>query len=233
MCLGQNEGLVVPAEIACGVVAGPLFVSSFVAIGARRTGYDWRRHPVSSLAAGRGGWSQRTNFAFTGALYCIAARGLARCSKRTAGPRAVPMLIFGVGSGLIGSGLFVTDPVAGFPPSAGDSADPDRPRPLVPTRTGTLHNLCAIPIFVGIPVAALVYATSAARKKEYRWASYSACSAVAMTGSFALFGAAFGGASRFAGRGGVYQRISISIGFGWLSALSVRAWRAVLLSPRP
>jgi hypothetical protein len=54
-----------------------------------------------------------------------------------------------------------------------------------------------------------------------------------MTGSFALFGAAFGGASRFAGRGGVYQRISISIGFGWLSALSVRAWRAVLLSPRP
>jgi hypothetical protein len=95
-----------------------------------------------------------------------------------------------------------------------------------------LHNLCAIPIFAGIPVAALICAASAARKGKYRWASYSAGSAIAMTGSFVLFGAAFGGAPRLAGQGGAFQRISIAAGFGWLSALSLRTLSAILLSRR-
>lgn len=50
----ESKALMVPIELACGVVAGPLFVSGFTAIGARRAGYDWRRHAVSSLADG---WS--------------------------------------------------------------------------------------------------------------------------------------------------------------------------------
>jgi hypothetical protein len=43
-----------------------------------------------------------------------------------------------------------------------------------------------------------------------------------MTSAFVLFGAAFGGAPRLAGLGGVMQRVSIAAGFGWLSALSLR-----------
>lgn len=236
MSLGQSNAPAVPTEIACGVVAGPLFVSSFTAIGARRAGYDWRRHAVSSLADGRGGWSQRANFALTGALYCIAAHGLARSlsrtPSRTLGPRVIPALIFGVGGGLVGSGLFVTDPLAGFPPSPREHDDPDRAWSAAPTRRGRLHNLCAIPIFAGIPVAALICATSAARRGEYRWASYSAGSAIAMTSAFMLFGAAFGGAPRLAEQGGFFQRISITTGFGWLSALSLRTLSAVLRSRR-
>jgi hypothetical protein len=227
MSVCPSKALVVPSEIACGVLAGPLFVSSFTVIGARRAGYDWRRHAVSSLAAGRGGWSQRANFAVAGALYCIAAHGLARGPKRTVGPHVVPALIFGVGGGLVGSGLFVTDPVAGFPPSSRDQDGADRPLPSAPTRSGTLHNLCALPIFAGIPAAALTCAASAARRAEYRWASYSAGSAIAMTSACGLFGAAFGGAPRLAGRGGVFQRISITAGFGWLSALSFRTLSSV------
>jgi Protein of unknown function (DUF998) len=222
MSAGQSKALVVATEVACGVVAGPLFVSSFTVIGARRAGYDWRRHAVSSLAAGQGRWSQRANFALTGALYCIAAHGLARSPRRTVGPRVVPALIFGVGVGLVGSGLFVTDPVAGFPPSSRDQDGADGALPVAPTRSGKLHNLCALPIFAGIPAAALTCATSAARRGEYCWASYSAGSAIAMTSAFVLFGAAFGGAPRLAGRGGVFQRISVTAGFGWLSALSLR-----------
>lgn len=225
---GQTESRAVPAELACGVAAGPLFVSSFAAIGARRAGYDWRRHSVSSLADGRGGWLQRANFIVTGSLYCIAAHGLARASKQTAGPRVVAALMFGVGGGLVGSGVFLTDPVAGFPPSPRDNDQTDRPPSVVPTREGTLHNLCAIPIFAGIPIAALTCAVSAARRGEYRWASYSAGSAIAMTSATVLFGAAFGGASRLGGRGGVLQRVSIATGFGWLSALSRRAFTSAL-----
>ena len=92
-----------------------------------------------------------------------------------------------------------------------------------PTREGTLHNLCAIPVFAGIPIAAMTAAISAARRGEYRWAGYSAGSAVAMTLASARFGAAFGGAPRLAGRGGLCQRVSITTGFSWLSALSLHA----------
>jgi hypothetical protein len=141
----------------------------------------------------------------------------------------VPALIFGVGGGLVGSGLFVTDPVAGFPPSCADQDD--RARPVAPTRSGRLHNLFALPIFAGIPVAGITCAVSAARRREYRWASYSTASAVAMTGAFALFGAAFGGTPPLAGRGGIFQRISIMAGFGWLSALSLRALTSVPPAP--
>lgn len=228
MSSGQCKSRLVPAELVCGVAAGPLFVSTFIAIGARRDGYDWRRHAVSSLAAGRRGWLQRANFIVTGSLVCIAAHGLARSSKQTRGPGVVPTLIFGVGGGLIGSGLFVTDPVAGFPPSPGGHDEAGRAPSVVPTRQGRLHNLCAIPIFAGIPIAALTCATFAGRRGEYRWASYSAGSASAMTSAFVLFGAAFGGVPRLAGRGGVMQRVSIATGFGWLSALSLRALASAL-----
>ncbi len=228
MSSGQRKSRVVPAELACGVAAGPLFVSGFTAIGARRAGYDWRRHAVSSLAAGRGGWLQRANFIVTGSLFCIAAHGLARGPKQTRGSRVVPTLTFGVGGGLIGSGLFVTDPVAGFPPSPGDHDEAGRAPPVVPTREGTLHNVCAIPIFAGIPVAGLTCATFAVGHGQYLWASYSAGSAIAMTSTFVLFGAAFGGAPRLDGRGGVMQRAAIATGFGWLSVLSLRALTAAL-----
>jgi hypothetical protein len=215
----------VTTKIACGVVAGPVFVGVFTVLGARRTGYDWRRHAVSSLAVGREGWGQRANFMLVGGLYCVAARGLAHSSSRVVGPAVVPALVFAAGVGLIGSGAFVTDPVAGFPPehAAGDAFAASAE--VAPTRAGQLHNLCAIPIFVGLPVATLVDAGSAVRRREYRWAVYCAGSALGMASACALFGAAFGGVPTLVPRGGLFQRISIATGFGWLSALSCRALR--------
>ena len=154
----------VRAKTACGVVAGPVFVGAFTTIGARRAGYDWRRHPVSSLATGPEGWAQRANFMLIGGLYCIAAQGLSHSSRRPVGPSVVPALIFGAGLGLIGSGLFVTDPVAGFPSLEHGSEGAEGALPVQGvTREGGLHNLCAIPIFAGVPVAALTCAGSGAR----------------------------------------------------------------------
>ncbi|MDA8395069.1 MAG: DUF998 domain-containing protein [Candidatus Dormibacteraeota bacterium] len=215
------------AALSWGTLAGPLFVTAFTAIGARRPGYDWRRLPVSSLALGHHGWLQRANFMVAGALYCCASRDLGRGPGRRVGSRAVPLLVGGVGIGLVGSGVFVTDPVGGFPPptsgeegiplvGAGDSG---------PTLGGRLHNLFAIPIFAGIPVAALTSAATAVRGRDYRWAAYSVGSAISVVGTFALFAAALAPSSRLAHGGGIFQRLSIGVGFGWLSALSVRASR--------
>jgi hypothetical protein len=222
-----GDGLVVKAKIACGVVAGPVFVGAFTVLGARRAGYDWRRHAVSSLAVGCEGWGQRANFILVGGLYCVAARSLARSSSRVVGPAMVPTLVFAAGVGLIGSGVFVTDPVAGFPPGQAAAGGCAAIAEVAPTRRGQLHNLCAIPIFVGLPVAALVDAGSAVRRREYQWAAWCAASAIGMASASALFGAAFGGAPTLVSRGGLFQRLSIATGFGWLSALSFRALRPV------
>jgi hypothetical protein len=92
-----------------------------------------------------------------------------------------------------------------------------------PTREGKLHNVCAVPIFAGIPLASLASAVAAARRADYRWASYSAVSGLVMVGSFVLMGSAFGGVPRLGGKGGIFQRTSIASGFGWLTALSLRS----------
>jgi Protein of unknown function (DUF998) len=184
---------------------------------------------VVLVAAGVVSSVQRANFTLVGGLYCLAAQGLAQSPGRAVGPSVVPALIFGVGVGLIGSGVFVTDPIQGFSSSQDPSDDAySALRAPKATPQGRLHNLCAIPIFAGIPIAALVCAGSAAHRRQCRWAAHCAGSAIGMTGAFALFGAAFGETSPLTGRGGVFQRISIAIGFGWLSALSLRALRPAL-----
>jgi hypothetical protein len=127
-----------------------------------------------------------------------------------------------MGLGLIGSGIFVTDPIAGYPPQ-GNLEDGGAAEEVPRTREGTLHNLCAVPIFFGIPLAGTVSAIAAARRRDSGWASYSACSTVAMFASVALMSKAFGGDPRFAGKGGLFQRIAITSGLGWASALSFRA----------
>ncbi len=140
------------AQLLCGAIAGPLFASAFTAIGATRAGYDWERLPVSSLAIGRHGWLQRLNFVVAGVLYSCAGAGLRRSANRRAGPRAVPALVAGAGVGLIGSGMFVTDPVGGSPPrSPGGAGLGHAGSGAAPTRAGRLHSLFAIPVFAGIP----------------------------------------------------------------------------------
>jgi hypothetical protein len=180
--------------------------------GHRRAGYDARRHPVSSLALGPGGLVQRANFIVTGSLYLAGSVGLARArrSRLISRPRAI--MIGAAGIGLIGSGVFNTDPVSGYPPGT-------PPLPIPPTETGVLHNLCAIPIFVGIPAAALLSARSAIRTGDTAWAVYSCATAAVMVATAALFGQAFAQKPTLVASGGLLQRISISSGFAWLTAL--------------
>jgi hypothetical protein len=209
--------------LGAGAAAGPLFVGAFIVLGSRKAGYDARRHPISSLALGQGGWLQRANFVTTGLLYLGGAAGLARRPRGVAGSGAAAALIAAAGAGLVGSGVFVTDPVGGFPPGL--------PTPDQPSRTGMLHGLSALPIFLGIPALALLSALRFAKRHDRGWAWYSGASGALMAITFALFGAAFGQAPRLAPWGGLIQRTCVATGFGWLTALFFLARQNLLRQP--
>ncbi len=185
--------------LCCGVVARPLFVTAFLAGGARRPGYDPRRHPVSSLALGAGGGVQAANFAVTGVLYLALAAGLARTPEPAGDTRAGPVLIGAAAVGLLGAGAFATDPVSGYPPGT----------PGTPARyssSGALHDLFSAPTFIGLPAAALAYARAFRRVGDCGWAAYSAGSAVVMLAAFGLASAGFSQVPSLVNHGGASQR---------------------------
>jgi Protein of unknown function (DUF998) len=204
--------------LRCGLAAGPAFVTAFVIEGAARDGYRPLRHPVSSLALGPRGRTQTGNFVLTGTLFLAAAAGLSRAGDPAASGAPVPALIGAAGTGLIGAAIFPTDPVSGYPP--GTPGAPPRP-----SRTGVAHNLAAIPVFLGLPAAALSCGWRAWRTGQRTFALYSTGTAITMASSATLAGAAFGQSPRLVNLGGLFQRVSIVAGFGWLTALSARQLR--------
>jgi Protein of unknown function (DUF998) len=200
----------------CGAAAGPLFVSVFLIEGARRPDYEPLRHPVSSLSLGPSGWVQAANFATAGLLYVAGAAGLARSpGQAPCGPIAAAAL-GATGLGLLGSAVFRTDPVSGYPPGTPDA-------PAKTTTTGIMHTVAAVPVFLGIPAAAFACAWRSHRCGRPGWAAYSAATGASMLTTMGLAGAGFSQDPRLVNYGGLFQRAAIVSGFSWLTALSSRA----------
>ena len=179
-----------------GVAAGPAFLTTALIAGAVRRDYRPLRHPVSTLALGPGGRLQVTNFVVTGGLYLGFAVGLARSSGPRRSPKAVPILVGSAGVGLIGAGVFVTDPVSGYPPGTPDQG-------MEPTVVGWLHQVFSLPVLVGLPAAAAIEAAHAWRRGNRVWALYSAKSAAVSLITFGLASAGFGQQPRLVDRAGL------------------------------
>ena len=203
---------------------GPVFVTAFLLEGAVREGYRPLRHPVSSLALGSRGWIQAGNFAVAGALFLAGTAGLARAGDPAASSRAAPALIGAAGAGLIGSALFTTDPVSGYPPGTPDAL-------TVPSPAGIAHNLAALPVFFGLPAAALACGWRSWRAGQRGFGLYSAGTAAAMLATTVLAAAGFGQSPRLVNLGGLFQRVSIITGVGWVTALSARALHRTPAAP--
>ncbi|WP_248959218.1 DUF998 domain-containing protein [Sphaerisporangium perillae] len=200
--------------LACGAVGPPLFVLAFLVEGAtRHAGYDPLRYPVSSLAIGPSGWTQTANFLVTGALLLAFSFGLRPAVRRYGGGVWAPLLIGLVSIGLIGAGVFVTDPVNGYPEGT----------PMVPVKTmsGTLHDLFSALVFLGLPVACLVLAYRFWVSRHRAWAGYSAGTAVAFLGCFVLTSMGFARDPVFMPVGGLLQRLTLAIGWAWLTLLAL------------
>jgi hypothetical protein len=72
---------------ACGVVAGPLFLTVSLAQAFTRHGYDLNHHPISLLSLGELGWVQIANFVGCGTLLVACAVGLRRALYPGGAPR--------------------------------------------------------------------------------------------------------------------------------------------------
>ncbi|WJY36011.1 DUF998 domain-containing protein [Streptomyces sp. P9-2B-2] len=193
--------------LACGVAAGPLFTIAYLWEGASRVDYKPLRHPVSSLALGRSGWTQTVNFLFTGLLTLTFAVGLWR-----AGPSRWGALLIGVWAvGLLGAGAFRTDPVSGYPVGSPDQLQR-------PTCAGVLHDLFSLVGFLALAAAGFVFALS----NSPGWALYSIASGVLFAATMALASAAFSQHRRWVDLGGLTQRVSLTIGWTWQMLLAMR-----------
>jgi hypothetical protein len=207
--------------IACGL-APALFVVVILLDGATRPGYQPLHHWGSELSLGSRGWLQITNFIVTGVFTFLFAIGLRRVLRPGKGAFAGPVLTAIFGICLVIAGVFSTDPVPGYPP--GNTISPH-------TLHGFVHNANALPTFAALALAPLVLLRRFAREPGWRgfmW--YSLISGIITLAAFvlAIRAESIGQQTGHLATSlhGLWQRISIVLGFGWFSVLSVLMLRA-------
>ncbi|WP_432993567.1 DUF998 domain-containing protein [Dactylosporangium sp. CA-233914] len=213
--------------LRAGLLAGPLFVAALLVEQAFRDGYDPMRHPVSSLALGPTGWTQIVNFLVAGVLCLAFAVGLRRALRPGPGAAAAPLLLAVWAVGLLGAGVFSTDPVGGYP-----AGTPLAPAP--PTWHGRLHDVAfSLPGFVALIAAMFVLAYAYARRRTRIWSAYSALSGIATLTLFTLTTIGFAQVGPFAATAGLLQRLTVTVGWLWLALIAARETRADRSPQRP
>jgi uncharacterized membrane protein YhaH (DUF805 family) len=195
------------ALLACGVVAGPLFVAVGLLQMLTRDGFDPTRHPLSLLSLGDLGWVQIANFVVAGLLFAASAVGMRRVLHPGRGGTWGPLLVGVYGLGLIMGGVFVADPALGFPPGTPDGI-PDQM-----SWHGTLHAVAPVLASVALIAACLVFARRFAGLGQRGWAAL--CVAVAVVD---LAPAPLSGHDLFVPVLGV----SAALGLGWVSVMAAR-----------
>lgn len=208
-----------PTILWAGIVAPILFTGVYLIEGAVRPGYDPMRHPVSLLSLGDGGAVQVVSFIVNGVLLLAFAAALRARLDDGRGAIAGPAAIGATGLGLVGAGLFSTQPLFGYPPGT--------PIGMAPSvePTSVLHLIGALLLFLGLVVAAFAFARRFRQEDAPRWATFSLAAGVVV---FVFFGASSGGPSGqlFPAVSGLLQRISLVTGLGWVAALAAREIRS-------
>ena len=202
--------------LACGVVAGPLFTVVAVIEMLTRAGFDLRRHDLSLLSNGDLGWIQVASFVVTGLLAIAAAVGVRRALLSGPGRTWGPLLLAIYGLGYVGAGLFVPDPMNGFPPGT-----PNGP-PSTVSWHSWMHLVSGSLGFLALIAACFVFARRFAGLGQRGWMAYSI-----VTGILVL--AAVVGISSGSQQAAVIIAFFISgvLGLAWIAALSLHLIRAL------
>jgi Protein of unknown function (DUF998) len=201
-----------------GVLAGPVYVITALAQGLLRPGFDLMHDDVSLLSNGSLGWIQIANFIVTGAFVVAAAVGMARTlgSSSTWGPRLLAVY----GAGLVAAGVFVADPMNGFP--AGTPSG----RPETISLHGILHIAAAAVGFLCLVAACFLQARRFAREHRGRWTGFSVITGVVVLLAFA--GVASGSTSAVVVLG---FWAAVIVSFAWIAAVSIDLYRKTQVNP--
>jgi hypothetical protein len=195
--------------MACGAIGPLLNIFVLLILGVTRPGYNAWQIPDSSLELGEGGWMQITNYLVTGALVLGFAIGLRRVLRTGRGSTWGPILLGIYGLTFIAAGIFVTDPVLGYPPGASST----------PTVHGILHDLFGQLQFISLSVACLVLARRDAADRAGRgWTWYSVATGLLVVASDVFFFFTF----EMGGPAGLIERIGIIGGCSWIALLAIR-----------
>jgi hypothetical protein len=215
----SNHREVTRALLACGVAAGPLYVVVGAIEAFAREGFDPTRHDLSLLANGKWGWIHISLLVASGLLTVLGAAGMSRALGGGRGGTWGPLLLGVYGLGLIGAGVFIADPVNGFPSGfpAGTYGDV--------SLHGLLHFVFGGVGFLGLIAACLVFARRFAVLGERRWAVFSMATGV-------LYFAAFFGIAAGSQQGGsvltlvvLAFTVAVVLAWAWISALEARLLR--------
>jgi hypothetical protein len=193
--------------LACGAVAGPVFVAAVVVQALTRPGFSLTRDAASLLDLGSLGWVQVTTFIVTGLLLIAAAAGIRRSIRRGPGHRWIPRMLIVIGAGLTGGGVFRPDASGGYPPGtpAGASA--------VSSWHGVLHEVCGSAAFLALVVACVMLARRYRATRQRGMAAGSLAAGVLCAAGVASGGAPHGSLTLFAG---------VSIAPLWTAVVSAR-----------
>jgi len=195
-----------------GVVAGPVYVVTALVQGLTRPGFDLLHDDVSLLSNGSLGWIQIANFVVTGTFVLAAAVGMSRAlrGRSSWGPRLVGVF----GAGLIAAGIFVADPMHGFP--AGAPAG----RPETLSVHGILHIVVAAIGFLCLVAACFVLARGYSRERRARWMWFSLLTGIVFLLAFAGVASGSSSASVILG-----FWAGVVVAFAWIAAVSVDLYR--------
>ena len=197
------------ALLAGGVVAGPLYMGIGVIEILIRPGFDITRHELSLMSIGDLGWIQIASFLVTGLLVLGGAVGMRQAMRSGRGRTWGPQLVGLYGLGLIAAGIFVADPINGFPPGIAESS--------TISWHALLHFVSAAIAFLGLIAACFVFARRFAALQERGWSTYSLLTGI-------LFLGAFIGIASGAKQSALVLAFwgAVIIGWAWLSLVSVR-----------
>jgi Protein of unknown function (DUF998) len=173
------------ALLACGAVAGPLYVTVTMIQALTRDGFDLKQHRFTLLTTGDLGWIHQGNMVGVGALTMLLAVGVRRVMRE--GPGAVwgPRLLGLFGLAYLFGGLLTADPVAGFPPGT-------TPEMVNTTWQGAVQNASRSVSSLLLIAASGVFARWFAAEGRRGWAWFYAVAIPLVFATLTAVGAAIG-----------------------------------------
>ena len=196
------------------MLAGPIYIIVGAAQILTREGFDITRHPLSFMSLGDLGWIQIANFIITGLLVIAGAIGMGRLARAGKSSRWGALLIGIYGIGILGGGIFVSDPALGFPPGTPDTY------PQTMSWHGLLHFIFGQVGFLALIAASFVFARYFAKNGLRGWAMFST-----FTGALFLF-AIMSTIATAGGDGSSWALLAlyaaVILAWVWLTALSHR-----------